>query len=54
MMREDALALLDTFRLDCDEAPPPDPDRLSRRFVRIVCPDRLAYERGPDRAERDQ
>ncbi|HEX2255880.1 MAG TPA: hypothetical protein VHG92_04110 [Afifellaceae bacterium] len=36
MTREDALALLDVFRLDVEAPPPADSGRVARRFVEIV------------------
>ena len=49
MDREDALALLDAFRLDRDEPPACEPADLARRYVQIVCPDRKSYEKRPGR-----
>jgi hypothetical protein len=47
MARDDALALLDTFRLDREEPPACDPEHIARRYVQIVFPDRRFYEKAP-------
>jgi hypothetical protein len=52
MTREDALALLGAFRQNCEQPPQPDPERVARRFVQIVFPDRRTYKKGPAREER--
>lgn len=49
MTREDALALLDAFRLDREEPPPIQPERLARLYVEIVSPPRPGQEKGPAR-----
>jgi hypothetical protein len=49
MTREDALALLDAFRLDCEEPPPPNPERLARRYVEIISGELGAVKKSPPR-----
>ncbi|HEX2256064.1 MAG TPA: hypothetical protein VHG92_05050 [Afifellaceae bacterium] len=54
MAREDALALLDTFRLDREEPPDCDLEHVARRFVQLVFPERRFYEEAANRAERSR